>query len=391
MWTGISGGTPHLELVVGYPGPGLPGTEIGSLASPVLYAGSGHLAMKALLKTGVGGVTSSSDGIIMHGAPGSLATIAREGSLALPAPGKFSSLQTTDWVAQDNSGCVVYQAVLSSQSTPVVINSYNNQGIWMYNTGTTTVVARGGDDAPGLLSSDGVTMLDYLVPRWPVLFSGKVAFQSSLRGTGVTAGANDIAVFAGTPGPGGTLTALARTGVTTGAGTPAGVPGASFAKLGYARIGRSAGAETAFRGELKVVAPVTLTNNEGIWKEKNGVVTLLVREGTPSPIAGLNYGPIGEPCVGENGQIMFTSRLTGPGATTTNDSVILCEQTDGTLAVMLREGAVLATDGGPRTVSDVFDSYATPEDSRSVNVHGQVALQITFVGGHTGLVRLAMP
>ena len=136
---------------------------------------------------------------------------------------------------------------------------------------------------------------------------------------------------------------------------------------------------------------MTLTSNEGIWKEKNGTVSLLVREGSASPVPGLNFGSLGEPYAGENGQIVFSARLTGPGVTATNDSALFCEQSDGALRLVLREGDILATDGGPRTVADVLNTYAFAEDDRALNYNGILVLQVPFASGYTGMVRMVIP
>jgi hypothetical protein len=376
------------------PAPGLTaGETVSSLASPLLMNASGQLAIKMALKTGVAGVTTSTDGVILAGNPasGTFLPIAREGAAAPGAAGgKFSTLLGTDFLSIDHSGRVLFSAILASRTTAPVINTSNNTGIWQHDlaSGTAVIVARGGSAAPGL--SGPV----YKAPAWGLISSGKVTFRTTLAGSGVTAGSNDVAILSGIPDL--TLTALARTGVTSGAGVPAGLTGAAYAKLGYPRLSAGPGAEVAFRGELKVGAgPVTLTShNEGIWKESGGAVRLLVREGDPAPgLPGIKLGALGEPVVGESGQVAFTARLVpSPTAVaSTADSAWFCERTDGGIDLMLREGAVLASEAGPRTVADLLNIYAYPEEHRTMNIHGITCIQISCVGGQTAIVRFAAP
>lgn len=382
LFTG-SGGTVTPVLIGGSPAPGLPSATIGSLNSPVMMNEAGQMAVKMVLQTGVGGVTTSNDGTIVFGtAGGGMSIIAQEGSAAPGTTGKFSGLQSTDWISMDESGNVIYYAQLSGQTTPTPINTTNNTGLWLYSAagGTTSVVARAGDAVPGLAPG-----LVYYQPRWGVISGGKVAFQSTIRGAGVTAGVNDKVVHSGMPG---SVGVAARTGVSSGAGAPVGVPtGASFSNLGYPRLGKGAAHATAFRGEMKAgLGGVTLTNNEGIWKEQDGTVTLVVREGMASGIGATTLGSIGEPGVGENGRIHFTARLVGAGVTSSNDSVLFAEDGSGGFGMMLREGTVLPVGLTSKTVADLHNTYAFPEDARTMNVDGTMAFQAPFTDGNSGLL-----
>lgn len=381
IWTS-SGGAPTPELVAGDLAPGLAGETVATFANPVHMGNSGQLATKMSLTTGVAGVTAYTDGAIVYGTPGSLSVIAREGSPAGGTAGKFAGLLSTDWLSLDDNGRLIFAATLASQTTPVAINTYNNTGLWLYDGGTTTVVARGGDPVTDLSG------LVYLAPRWGVISQGKVAFRSTLRGA-VVPGVNDQILSSGLPGA---LNTMARTGVPSGIGSPAGVAGASYSVLGYPRICRSPAAEVVFRAEMKAgVGGVTLTDNEGLWKESGGSIQLLVREGQASPIPGLTFGAIGEPYGGENGQVVFSARVVGLGVTASNDTGLFCEQSDGSFRLMLREGDSLLTDGGLRTVGDVQNTYIYPEDNRALNSNGVLVLQAPFVGGHTALVRMVVP
>jgi hypothetical protein len=386
IWEGVSGGgAPALVLRGNDPAPGVSGALVASLANAVGRNQSGSLVTRMFMKIGAGGVTSANDGAVLAGPAGNLQIVAREGTPAPGTSGYFSGLMIPDWVRQDSAGRVLFTGVLCSQLQPTTINAYNNTGIWMKDGLTTQVVAIGGMQAQGL--DAGIV---YFQPRWGVLAAGKVAFRSNLRGTGVLANLNDAAVFAGAPG---SLAVVARTGVTAGPGAPVGAVGAAFAKLGLPRIGKGASQSTAHRSELKAgVGGVTTANNEGIWAESGGTVEMIVREGASVPgVAGVFFGPIGEPYVGENGAVCFTAKLTGAGIAAANDSAWFCKASGGGISMLLREGQSLPTDAGPCTVADVQLLYASPEEERVVNVAGTMSVQIRYTNGRTGIAIIDLP
>jgi hypothetical protein len=397
IWSGTSGNTPALVLKGNDPAPGVPGAEIANLSSYVHMNEARVVASKALLKTGIAGVTTASDGAILYGpatAPGSLQFIAREGSSAADTDGKFAGLFGPDWLSLDEGGSVLYAATLASQTTPSVIGANNNTGIWLYNglSGTSSLVARGGQNA----TVGAAAGLLYYQPRWGVLSGGKVAFRSTLRGT-VIAGVDDVALFAGQPGslvsP---VTGIARIGIAAPAvGAPVGVPaGAQFATLSYPRIGKGPGHEVAFFGTLKtLIAGVTGTNSQGIWKQNaGGALSLIARSGNAIPgLPGAIFGSLGEPAVGENGQVFFTARIVGGGATTTSDTGLFAERSDGSLALMAREGQSVSTGLGTRTIADMLNTYAFPEDARTMNLDGITAIQAPFTDGSNGLLIITVP
>ena len=174
---------------------------------------------------------------------------------------------------------------------------------------------------------------------------------------------------------------------------PAGVSGASFSVLGYPRIGKGSAHPTTFRGELKVtVGGVTASNNEGIWREDDGVLSLIAREGMAAPgLPGAVLTSIGEPSLGENDQVFFTARISGGGATSLTDSVLFAQQTDGTLAPVLREGSAVQVGLGTRTIADLHNTYAFPEDARTMNLRGEMALQAPFTDGSSCLPVTIIP
>ncbi len=374
-------GTSSLLLKGNDPAPGIPGAIVSSLDFFLAQNESQYLATRMQLKLNAGGVTVWNDGAVIGGTPGNLTVIAREGDPAPGTAGRFAGLLSTDWTRLDEFGNVLFHGALASQVSPK-INSYNNNGIWLHQSGsnTTIPVALAGDQAPGLAA--GVL---YYLPRWGVLSRGKVAFRSQLRGAGISAGVNDYGIFSGTPGA---ITGIAQ----MGGAAPAGVSGSQFSKFSYPVIGLGTGREVAFRAEMKAgLGGVTLATNEGIWKESGGTSSLVVRKGNAVPgLSGVTFGKLGEPFVGENGKVVFSAKLLGTGITSTNDSAWFAESS-GTLALLLREGASMNTDGGTRILDDLLTSYALPEHERVLNVGGRLAIQVPYVGKYTGIVTMDIP
>ncbi len=374
------------------PLPGGSGEVFGNLAFPVLMNNAGQMAFKAQLKAGVGGATTATDELILtRNTSGVINIAAREGSVAPGTTGglflKLTSMP--DWISQDESGRTVFAGQVATRTTAPVINTVNNRGLWISDGTTTSLAVRGGDPAAGLTATEL-----YYQPSYPVISAGQIAFYSLLRGPTVTAGINDAAIFAGTPGV--DLTIIARLGVGSGAGAPAGASTTEFAKLGYPRLGAGAAPTLAFRGELKVgVAAVTLEDNEGIWKKTNGgSPELVVRESDAAPgLPGVQFGTLGQPFVGENGLVLFTSLLKGTGVSGVNDASLWVQLADGTLKQLLRQGQTLSMGLTGETVSDLHATLSGftglySEAPRVMNENDQVVVTVPFTDGTWGVVVL---
>jgi hypothetical protein len=90
-----------------------------------------------------------------------------------------------------------------------------------------------------------------------------------------------------------------------------------------------------FQGHLTSAAADADT---GLWMGKPGNVHLVVREGTASPITGVNFGDVGFATINGAGQIAFTSHLSGVGVDASNNVALLVGKPDQ-LEVVARRGA----------------------------------------------------
>jgi hypothetical protein len=102
--------------------------------------------------------------------------------------------------------------------------------------------------------------------------------------------------------------------------------------------------ELAFTG--RVIGPgVDASNRNGLWAERNGATTLIVRSGTPAPGTpeGINFNGfstdyIPTPPLAAGGRLAFQAEVVGPGVTFGNASGIWREEIAGAVALVARQG-----------------------------------------------------
>jgi hypothetical protein len=203
-----------------------------------------------------------------------------------PAPGGngavYSSF-TFDSLRLLDGGRTAFGAKLAIGPGGVTADS--DSGLWSERDGALDVVLREGSAAPG--APVGAVFGETIRGNWNP--SGSLALQTGLRsGVGGVTAANDIGVWSDV---GGSLQMLAREG-DAAPGTGAGVVwGEDF-------LGPELNSSGAFalRGSLRTgIGGVTVDDNEGIWVQRGGPLTLLVREGDQAP-----GGPVGAIFGGSN-------------------------------------------------------------------------------------------
>jgi len=264
-----------------------------------------------------------------------------------------------DTASLNAAGHTIFRAILAGAGVDLT----NDSGIWSEGTGTLTLLAREGDQAPGALAGVDFDFFNNLL----INDSGQAAILASLVGTGVD-NTNNIGIWSqGT----GTLALVARTG-SHAPGTPAGVVFSFFDSSGL--LLNNAG-QTAFRGILTGPG-VDATNDRGIWSERPGTVALVARTGDQAPGT-----PIGvqflifltAPVLNNAGLTAFSGALTGPGVSTLNNTGIWSEGT-GSLAILARAG-----DPAPGTPAGVnFDVLLNAP--LAINDAGHTAFRGTLVG-----------
>lgn len=293
----------------------------------------GQVAFYANL-TGVGIDVSNQVGIWSEGS-GSLGLVARRGNQAPGTPFGVKLAALSHPVLND-VGQSAFRGSLTGPST----DATNLIGIWSEGSGSLNLVARAGDHAPGTLG--GISFLgerdlgggfaDFGMYEPVFNAAGKTAFSAYLTGPGIDE-TNDLGIWSEGSG---SLALVAREG-NQAPGTPFGV---KFGGLSDTPVLNSAGS-TAFRG--RVVGPgVDSTNENGIWAENRpGAIGLglVVRDGEAAPGTplGVNFSSFFPPVINDAGEIAFTGNLTGPGVDSTNDQGVWSEGS-GPMSLVARAG-----------------------------------------------------
>lgn len=255
------------------------------------------------------------------GSPGTLQMFARNGDPApgLPAGVVFDTSGAAAWLGNDGN-----LAVRGRISGPGVTPA-DNRTIWSGLANALSLVAREGDPAPG--TDAGVVFAEgNMIPV--INGGGKIAFTTTLSGTGVTA-SNNAGVWSGTAG---SLQLVARSGSAAPA-TPAGV---NFGTFFENPVINGAG-QVGIYGSLSGTG-VTATNDTGLWIGTVGSVQLIAREGDAAPEtpAGVNLSSLRGPGINDAGQVAFGADLVGAVTTLTNSGI--WAGTPGSIQLVVREG-----------------------------------------------------
>jgi hypothetical protein len=207
------------------------------------------------------------------------------------------------------------RAAFRANLTGVGVNSTNNQGIWSEGSGNLALVARTGNQAPGLPDGVNFARNSALELFTPVLNnSGRTAFFGGLADGSVgiwSEGSGNLALVArdGLPAP----------------GTPEGV-NHSFSLLRdfpfFPDLPKlNDVGQVSFLGNL-TGSGINYTNDWGIWSEASGNLALVARGGDPAPGTpnGVNYDSFFyQTGFNDAGQSVFFAILTGSGVDPSND------------------------------------------------------------------------
>ncbi|MEA3188359.1 MAG: hypothetical protein QOD99_2189, partial [Chthoniobacter sp.] len=339
-WMGSSGSLSLIARTTD-PAPGMvPGATYSSI-SPAELNSTGQVSFKGTV-TGTG-ITFANNSAIWFGTPGNLVTAARDGDQApgVNAGVKYSSFNT---VSLNKSGQIAFQAQLTGSG----VNGVNNIGLWSGAPGNIGLIARIGDQAPGMPSGIKYALFGTTNASPPINELGQSVFIGSITGTGVTA-SNNNALWFGTPG---NVTLLARTGDQP----PGTAAGAKFQDFSIPTL-NSAG-QSAFVGFL-TGSGVNSTNSSGIWTGTSGNLQLLARAGdnAPGTASGVNFnifqGDSTTPQINASGQNAFSAYLSGTGVSEPNDTGIWLGK-PGNVKLVAREGdAALGTNNSNLVFGDM--------------------------------------
>ncbi|HVP11330.1 MAG TPA: choice-of-anchor tandem repeat NxxGxxAF-containing protein [Phycisphaerae bacterium] len=245
-----------------------------------------------------------------------------------------------------------HQYDASLTPVPPVLSAHNGVALWAHLTGpgittsndtgiwstaltsrdilfgrTLHFVAQTGGQAPDL--STGVLFSVLNPPR--LADNGRTSFLGFLTGPGITPGVNNYGIWAQTGD------VLGRAGLRVLAGnpapgTPAGVTFTTFYSWPFNSHGQMA-LSSALGG-----AGVGFLNDNGIWSDVSGTLTLVAREGDPAPgIPNVFFGNLlANLAVNGPGQLTFWNNLVNSGGASDSESIWL--QTGASLALVARTG-----------------------------------------------------
>ncbi len=316
------------------------------------------------------GVNSSNNTGIWSKRSGSLALVARTGSIA---PGTGANYSFFHNPILNDAGQIAFIGGLTGPG----VSGSNGIGIWSKGSGSLALEVREGEEAPGTQA-----FFHRLSPiHLAFNGAGQIAFRGSLIGPGVDRHNNGGIWSAGN----GSLALVARTGNIA--------PGTSarFSFLHYPAL-NDAG-QIAFWGTLSG-SGVDSGNGSGIWMGEKGSLSLVARAGESAPGTNAFFSMQNRriPVLNGGGQVAFEGLLIGPGVDRNNNEGIWAQDPFGELTLIAREGDHLDVDDGPGTDLRTIDSLNFRKEHggefgrrSGFNDLGQLAFWASFTDGTSGI------
>jgi hypothetical protein len=404
----IFGGPVHAQTLLVQKGDVAPGTGgatfTQAFASPSLQSTGinrqGRIWFMGALTNGTGvpavnTVAGTNNQVgIWSGMPGALELVARKSD---PVDGLFGEVAIDTFTTLANvtqmndSGELLYDVVLSTtQGTPAA-NDTNDRAYLVHTPGVgSTKLVREGDPAPGTFGGPSMNLATFNAlagEGWSAgtsnnCFSstGRMIFQTELRGGDVMGGLNDRALYVGdTSG----LSMVARRG-DAAPGTDA-----VFASWSNNSLQLNSTGQICVQATLEGGTSAA-TNDTGVWVGTPGALTLVLREGdivpgTGGSIAGNLAGtPI---YFNDAGQVLFNVALAGGAVTGT--SLFGWSAANGLVPVVLAGDQFEVTAGVFKTATTSFSGVAF-NNSDGAALHfghdGRIGVRVGLSDGTNVLV-----
>jgi hypothetical protein len=244
-----------------------------------------------------------------------------------PIPGltglTYSNAEAVSFSAPSisSTNTVVFVAGIAGSG---VTTGVNDVGMFASVNGTTSLIVRRGDAAPGLA---GVTFAATTFSFGTQAGNNSPVYSVNLAGAGVTT-ANDISIWQGN-------TLVAREGDA--------VPGlgANWNSIGTPPV-LLADNRHVISGSLVLGGSVTAANDGILMIGTTGNLTTLVREGEAAPgLTGITTTGLTMTGVNQGGAVSIRTTLTGTGVTTTNNALLMAG-TAGNMQLLMRSGSTPA-------------------------------------------------
>lgn len=338
------------------------GTQYSGLGTP-LVSRQGHVAFSAFLT----GPTDQNSGI-WAGMGQTHALIVREGYQAPDSPAGALIASLKNPVLNDH-GEVAFIGFLRTGAGGV--NEANNGGLWAGAAGSSTLVAREGDAAPG--TQAGAVFAS--VWGSPSLNNhGQVAFRNSLiPGLGGTTRKNDEGIWSGTAGA---LNLLGREGMQTPGMAPAIVFNRSGPTTTFSNPAINDAGAVAFIGWLDGPG-VDDHNNHAIWTGQPGALQLAVQAGDAAPGTSTSFSRLLTPSINHEGRLLFRGVLALDDSVSAANDRGIWSGLPGDLALIAREG-----DPAPGAAAGtLFKQFSTA----STNAQGHIAFMGSLANNSGGV------
>lgn len=290
------------------------GVRISQLSAPAITA-NGQMVYLAGL-TGVGVNSANGNAIFATNLnTNTTRMLARQGSrpAGMAAGITLSALGNP---AINSAGTVIYTATIAGAG----VTSQNNKILMVSDATSTRVLARSGQNAPGMTT--GVRISDVQLPM--IAPSGHIAYQTTFSGPGMWNGTNR-GVYIVNPGAGSSPTLAFRQGGQV-SGMPSGVTWASFSAPTMTPSG-----QLLMLGFMQG-GGVSAANDAVIWNSGGQV---LARKGNGVPGTSLTFSSFSSPTVSGN-NVGFMAMLADAGSSQNKGGVFLAS--DGGIQTLARSG-----------------------------------------------------
>jgi|GEM_PF-6532421 len=368
--------TIDIPLAVGFPAPGLPGATVQTLRTPT----TNDFSVKAMVGTVSGaGITASNNTALWRvGTVAELVVRTGQTIAGLPSGVTLGSIETP---SVNNLGTTIFTGTLTGPG----VSAVNNRAMFTGRPRNVRLVARTGDQAPGLAANQVYASFD--APR--LSDNDKVVFSGSISGPGINLGTSAVVSY----GDASMLQIVARTGF------PApGTTGATFAILGDPVV--SPTGKVLFSAVLnQFIGGVTSNDDVGVWSGTPGSMVLARRGGEQTPI--LTYAGVldsfSSVSTNEDDSIAYSSALNPRLPNTAVNSLLVVERLGQVNAIaqtglVLAPGVLMGTIGAPRMsgldntafLATVWGSAVTPSSDTAVFM--KIGAELTMLARKGSLI-----
>lgn len=194
-----------------------------------------------------------------------------------------------------NNGMVAYSATLGT--TALSVHSGNNDVIFRYDDGNSTVAVReGSGGVPNLLAASFDIFNNFVIDN-----DGSMLMRGQLEIAGDINSSNSNGLWK--------FDEEAAIEVSrTGSMHAPGVSGVRYESLGVL-LKHSSNGNLVYEARLKIEGGTTSANDNGIWVNIGGTGSLVTREGQTAPGVAATFDVFGSPSVSNDGSVAFRSQL----------------------------------------------------------------------------------